>query len=171
MARLIAARVTATDFEIEPLLRQLRPDLVGTLLEDGSRRWRRSRCRRGIRRPRAGSFAWSPSPSRPGASAGKDAGPILVRREPGRFTIERLELAGRLGAATGTGRLDDSGAIEATLRGQVPLALLSALRPEIREASGRLDLDLRIGGTTAKPILLGRARSAAGCWPSATARW
>src|SRR5262249_60372799 len=68
-------------------------------------------------------------------------GPILVRREPGRLTVERLDVAGRLGTATVTGWLDDGGALDGTLRGQVPLALLAVLRKEVRDASGKLDLD------------------------------
>lgn len=151
----IATRVTATDVELEPLLQQYRPDLVGTF---SGRLSALATLDVPARDPRAtrGLIRLEPVSIEAGGERWDSRGPILVRREPGRLTIERLELAGRLGAASGTGRLEDSGAIEGTLRGQVPLALLSTLRPEIREASGRFDVDLRIGGTTAKPSLLGR---------------
>lgn len=154
-AAVIVTRVTVTDLEIEPLLRQYRPDLVGTF---SGRLSAVATLDVPAREPRAtrGLIRLEPVSIEAGGERWEARGPILVRREPGRLTVERLELAGRLGAASGTGRLDDSGTLEGTLRGQVPLALLSALRPEIREASGRLDVDLRIGGTTAKPSLLGR---------------
>jgi autotransporter translocation and assembly factor TamB len=151
----IATRVTARDIELEPLLRQYRPDLVGTF---SGRLSAEATLDIPARDPRAtrGVIRLEPVSIEAGGERWEARGPVLVRREPGRLTVERLELTGRLGAATGTGRLDDNGAIEGILRGQVPLALLSALRPEVREASGRLDVDLRIGGTTAKPVLLGR---------------
>ena len=160
-ASVIATRITATDIEIEPLLRQYRPDLVGTF---AGRLSVEATLDVPARDPRAtrGLIRLEPVSIEAGGERWEGRGPILVRREPGRFTVERLELAGRLGAATGTGRLEDSGAIEGILRGQVPLALLSALRPEVREASGRLDVDLRIGGTTAKPVLLGRGTISGG---------
>jgi translocation and assembly module TamB len=151
----MATRVTMTDIELEPLIRQYRPDLVGTF---SGRLSAEATLDVPARDPRAtrGLIRLEPVSIEAGGERWEGRGPILVRREPGRLTVERLELAGRLGAATGTGRIDDSGTIEGLLRGQVPLALLSALRPEVREASGRLDVDLRIGGTTAKPVLLGR---------------
>jgi hypothetical protein len=160
-AVVIATRVTATDVELEPLLRQYRPDLVGTF---SGRLSAVATLDVPARDPRAtrGLIQLEPVSIEAGGERWEGRGPIVVRREPGRFTLERLELAGRLGAASGTGRLEDGGTLEGTLRGQVPLALLSALRPEIREASGRLDVDLRIGGTTAKPILLGRGTIAGG---------
>ena len=83
-------------------------------------------------------------------------GPIVIRREPGRLRLERLEVAGRLGTATASGVMDDGGTLEGSLRGQAPLTLLSVFRPEIREAAGSLDLDVRVAGTTAKPNLIGR---------------
>src|SRR4030095_6845409 len=76
--------------------------------------------------------------------------------------VEQLELAGRLGTATAAGRVDDSGAIEGTVRGQVPFALLKALRSDVRDASGRLDLDVRVGGTVTKPALVGRGTISGG---------
>jgi autotransporter translocation and assembly factor TamB len=160
-AVVIATRVTATDVELEPLLRQYRPDLVGTF---SGRLSAVATLDVPARDPRAtrGLIQLEPVSIEAGGERWEGRGPILVRREPGRVTVERLELTGRLGAASGTGRVEDSGTLEGTLRGQVPLALLSALRPEIREASGRLDVDLRIGGTTAKPILLGRGTIAGG---------
>ncbi len=84
-------------------------------------------------------------------------GPILVRREPGRFTLERLDVTGRLGTATATGRLDDGGTLDGTLRGQVPLALLTVLRREVREAAGQArPRRARRRHRSRSPTLLGR---------------
>jgi translocation and assembly module TamB len=92
----------------------------------------------------------------------ENRGPILIRREPSRLTVEQLELAGRLGTATAGGWADDNGTIEGTVRGQVPFALLKALRSDVRDASGRLDLDVRVGGTMTKPALVGRGTISGG---------
>jgi hypothetical protein len=151
----IATRVTVTDLEIEPLLRTYRPDLVGVV---AGRLSAAVTLDVPARDPRAarGIIRLEPVSLEAGGEHWDVRGPVVIRREPGRLTLEQLELAGRLGTATATGRLDDGGTLEGTVRGQAPLALLSVFRPEIREASGRLDVDVRIAGTTAKPTLLGR---------------
>src|SRR5258707_13932926 len=83
-------------------------------------------------------------------------GPIVIRREAGRLTVERLEIAGRLGTATATGSLDDAGTLDGTLRGQVPLGLLAVLRPGGRGGPGKIDLDVRVGGARAEAPAPGR---------------
>jgi autotransporter translocation and assembly factor TamB len=151
----IATRLAVTDFELGPILRQLRPDIfsdaagrlsaVATLDVPA----RDPRAARGVVRLEPVHFEM--------AGERWDAqGPIVIRREAGRLTVERFEIAGRLGTATATGWLDDAGTLDGTLRGQVPLGLLAVLRHEVREASGKLDLDVRLGGTLAKPSVLGR---------------
>lgn len=154
-AAIIATRVTATDIEIEPLLRQYRPDLVGTLTGRFSAN---ATLDVPARDPRAtrGVVALEPVRFEAGGEQWEARGPIVIRRDPGRLSLERLEVVGRLGTATARGVMDDGGTLEGSLRGQAPLTLLSVFRPEIREAAGRLDLDVRIGGTTAKPNLIGR---------------
>ncbi len=157
----IATRLTATDFELGPILRQLRPDLFGdaagrlsvvATLDVPSRDPRAAR----------GLIRFEPVRLEMLGERWEARGPILVRREPGRFTIERLDIIGRLGTATATGWLDDGGTLDGTLRGQVPLALLTVLRREVREASGKLDLDVRVGGSLAKPTFLGRGTISGG---------
>ncbi|MGH7393459.1 MAG: translocation/assembly module TamB domain-containing protein, partial [Candidatus Rokuibacteriota bacterium] len=151
---LIATRLTATDVEIEPLLTRFRPDLAGTITGRFSAV---ATLDVPAREPRAtrGVIRLEPVRVEAAGERWETRGPVVVRREPGRITVEPLELAGRLGSATATGWLTDAGAVEATLRGQAPLALLAIFRPEIREASGRLEVDVRVGGTTARPVLLG----------------
>jgi autotransporter translocation and assembly factor TamB len=157
----IATRLTATDFEIGPILRQLRPDLFG---DAAGRLSAAATLEVPARDPRAarGLVRLEPVRVELAGERWEAQGPIIVRREPGRLAVERLEVAGRLGTATATGWLDDAGTLEGTLRGQVPLALLAVLRREIREASGSLDLDVRVGGALEKPTLLGRGTISGG---------
>jgi translocation and assembly module TamB len=89
-------------------------------------------------------------------------GPVLLRREPGRLLVDRLQMASRLGTISGRARLDDAGPVEASVEGRIPLEVLAALRPEISEARGSLDLDLRVGGTRDRPVLGGTGRVAGG---------
>ena len=154
-AAIIATRVTVTDIEIEPLLRQYRPDLVGTLTGRFSAN---AALDVPARDPRAtrGVVQLEPVRFEAAGERWEARGPIVIRREPGRLRLERLEVAGRLGTATASGVMDDGGTLEGSLRGQAPLTLLSVFRPEIREAAGSLDLDVRVAGTTAKPNLIGR---------------
>jgi autotransporter translocation and assembly factor TamB len=157
----IAARLTATDFEIGPILRQLRPDLFG----DAAGRFSAAATLDvPARDPRAASGVVRLEPVHFEMAGERwDAqGPIVVRRDAGRLTIEHLAIAGRLGTATVVGGVDDAGAVDVTVRGQVPLALLAALRREVREAAGKLDLDVRVGGTLARPTVVGRGTISSG---------
>jgi autotransporter translocation and assembly factor TamB len=157
----INARATATDFEIGPVLKQLRPDVFGDVT---GRITATATLEAPARDPRAarGLLRLEPVRLETAGERWDNRGPILVRREPGRLTVEQLELAGRLGTATAVGWLDDNGTIEGTVRGQVPFALLKALRSDVRDASGRLDLDVRVGGTVTKPALAGRGTISGG---------
>jgi autotransporter translocation and assembly factor TamB len=158
---MIATRLTATDFELGPILRQLRPDLFG---DAAGRLSAVATLDVPARDPRAarGLVRLEPVSLEIAGERWEAQGPIIVRREAGRLTVERLEIAGRLGTATASGWMDDAGTLDGTLRGQVPLALLAVLRHEVRDASGKLDLDVRVGGTVAKPTLLGRGTISGG---------
>jgi autotransporter translocation and assembly factor TamB len=157
----INARATATDFELGPVLKQLRPDLFADVT---GRITAAATLEVPVRDPRAtrGLLRLEPVLLETAGERWENRGPILVRREPGRLTVEQLELAGRLGTATAAGWVDDNGTIEGTVRGQVPFALLKALRSDVRDASGRLDLDVRVGGTVTKPALVGRGTISGG---------
>jgi TamB, inner membrane protein subunit of TAM complex len=157
----ITTRLSANDFEIGPLLRDLRPDVFGGV---EGRITAAATLDVPVRDPRAtrGEIRLEPVQVEAAGERWEGRGPVVIRRDSGRITLERLELAGRLGTATATGWLDDGGTIDATVRGQMPLALLAVLRSEIREASGRMDADVRVGGTVAKPTLVGRATISGG---------
>jgi translocation-and-assembly-module (TAM) inner membrane subunit TamB-like protein len=158
---IINARATATDFEIGPVLKQLRPDIFGDVT---GRITAAATLEVPARDPRAtrGLLRLEPVLLETAGERWENRGPILVRREPGRLSVEQLELAGRLGTATAAGWVDDNGTIEGTVRGQVPFALLKVLRADVRDASGRLDLDVRVGGTVTKPALAGRGTISGG---------
>jgi translocation and assembly module TamB len=85
-------------------------------------------------------------------------GPVTVRREPGRTVVEPFSVNGPTGEVTGRARIDDAGPIDATLRGRVPLALVPTMVPQVTDASGEIELELRAGGTRAAPTLLGQGR-------------
>ena len=90
------------------------------------------------------------------------AGEALASREPivasfdaGALRVERLFLEGRAGTITGRGALHAGGALDAELRGQIPLGMLAALRPEVEAASGMLDVSVTARGTTSAPEISG----------------
>ena len=60
---------------------------------------------------------------------------------------------GRL--VSGAGTLGADGKLDARASAQVPLAMLAAMRPEIREIGGVLDLSLRASGSPTAPALAG----------------
>jgi hypothetical protein len=82
-------------------------------------------------------------------------GAILLRREPALLRVDRLTLRSRLGAMTASGTVTDAGALDFTADGQIPLAVVARLRPEIVEAEGVADARLRIGGTARAPAVTG----------------
>ena len=90
------------------------------------------------------------------------AGEALASREPivasfdaGALRVERLLLEGRAGTITGRGALHAGGALDAELRGQIPLGVLAALRPEVEAASGMLDVSVTARGTMSAPEISG----------------
>lgn len=87
----------------------------------------------------------------------RNAGAVLARREGGVTTVERLRLESRLGALSATGTVDDHLALDLAVRGDLPLAVLASLRPEVSEASGVLTADLRLRGPARAPQAAGEA--------------
>ncbi|MDJ8954121.1 hypothetical protein PTM75_15180, partial [Clostridium perfringens] len=82
---------------------------------------------------------------------------MTFRWEAKALTVERLHLASRLGDLQASGRVDPWGAVDLQVDGRVPLAILPAFRPEVREAAGTLTIRGRIAGTATAPRLGGEA--------------
>ncbi|MBP2672089.1 MAG: hypothetical protein H6Q85_2155, partial [candidate division NC10 bacterium] len=85
-------------------------------------------------------------------------GPVTLRWDAGVLMVDQVHLASRLGDLKASGRVNPWGAVALQIDGRVPLAVLPALRSEIREASGLLSLTGRIEGTVAEPRPAGEAR-------------
>lgn len=81
--------------------------------------------------------------------------PIVASFDAGALRVERLSLEGRAGTITGRGALQAGGALDVELRGQIPLGVLAALRPEVETASGTLDASVTVRGTTSAPEISG----------------
>jgi autotransporter translocation and assembly factor TamB len=81
-------------------------------------------------------------------------GPIVVRRRVGVTAVERLEVESRLGTVTAWATVRDDGGVEGSLQGRMPLEIVPAMRPEIREAAGIVELDARLAGTLADPRIV-----------------
>lgn len=88
--------------------------------------------------------------------------PLTLRWDANVLTVVQFHLASRLGDLKAAGRVDPWGPIDLQVDGRVPLAVLPALRPEIREAAGLLVIAGRISGTTATPQPAGEATVQAG---------
>lgn len=83
--------------------------------------------------------------------------PVVASFDAGALRVERLLLEGRAGTITGRGVLHAGGALDAELRGRIPLDVLAALRPEVEAASGILDVRVTAHGTTSAPEISGAA--------------
>jgi autotransporter translocation and assembly factor TamB len=81
--------------------------------------------------------------------------PIVASFDEGALRVERLSLEGRAGTITGRGAFHAGGALDAELRGQIPLSVLAAVRPEVEAASGILDVRATARGTTSTPEISG----------------
>jgi uncharacterized protein involved in outer membrane biogenesis len=77
--------------------------------------------------------------------------PVTLRWDSNVLTVDQLHVASRLGDLKAFGRVDPRGAINLQVDGRVPLTILPALRPEIREAAGLLVIAGRIEGTATAP--------------------
>jgi autotransporter translocation and assembly factor TamB len=81
--------------------------------------------------------------------------PIVASFDAGALRVERLSLEWPAGTITGRGALHAGGALDAELRGQIPLRVLAAIRPEVEAASGILDVTATARGTTSTPEISG----------------
>jgi autotransporter translocation and assembly factor TamB len=149
----LTADVEVPDLALGPWLQSLSPD-VGPIDAGLSAK---ATVRIPLVEPRRGSGTLS-IPSVRFAALGDswaNRGPIEVRWSEGDLRLSQLDLAGRDGFIRGSGGIRGDGALDARADARLPLALLAALRPEIRDAGGRLELSLRASGTATAPVLAG----------------
>ncbi len=86
----------------------------------------------------------------------ESASPIQIRWAQGGFSIADFRLTAKQGGfVAGAGTVGADGKLDGRATAQLPLAMLGAMRPEIREIGGTLDLSLRAFGTLAAPAFLG----------------
>ena len=83
------------------------------------------------------------------------ARPVEVRWSQAGLQLARLELAGRQGTVSGSGTIGADRALDVHARASIPLAALAAIRPEIREASGDVEVSVRATGTLDAPLFSG----------------
>jgi len=82
--------------------------------------------------------------------------PIQARWAQGGLAVAEFRLAGKkAGFVSGAGTVSADGRLDGRAVAQLPLAMLAAVRPEIREAGGTLDLTVRASGAVAAPTLVG----------------
>jgi len=86
----------------------------------------------------------------------ENRGPVRLRWVGGRLTVEQLALASRLGELGITGTLAPGGTLDLAARGRLPLTVLPAFTPRVREAAGTLEVRLAVSGRVDAPALVGQ---------------
>jgi translocation and assembly module TamB len=85
----------------------------------------------------------------------RNAGPVLLRWDDGTLRVERLRVESRLGSLDAQGTVQAAGPLDLTVDGLVPLAILPAVSPRVRDAAGLLRLRGTVQGTPAAPRVRG----------------
>jgi autotransporter translocation and assembly factor TamB len=85
----------------------------------------------------------------------RNQGPIEVRWARGEVSLAAFRLAAKDGLVSGAGTLAAGGKLDVHVSAKAPLALLRAVRPEIQEIGGILDLSVRASGSLASPSITG----------------
>ena len=150
----LAAEATLPDVDIATLAHTLghAPATLGGTLSA------RATARVPLADPRRGEGALSIEPARlvVAGETWESQGPIQIRWAQGGFSLADFRLAAKPeGLVFGGGTLGPDGKLDARASAHIPLAMLAALLPEIREVGGVLDLSLRAAGTLAAPALAG----------------
>ena len=117
----------------------------------------RATTRVSLAEPRRGEGVLSIDPVRlvVANEAWEGRGPIEVRWAQGGVSLPTFRLVAKEGQISGAGTLAADGKLDAQASARVPLAMLAAMRPEIRESGGVLDVSLRASGSLAAPRITG----------------
>jgi translocation and assembly module TamB len=81
--------------------------------------------------------------------------PIVAVFDATGVRVNRLVVRGSAGALTGRLAVERGGRLDAELQGQIQLALLTSLRPDVEEASGTVNVTATVAGTTTAPVISG----------------
>ncbi|HEX7214045.1 MAG TPA: translocation/assembly module TamB domain-containing protein, partial [Methylomirabilota bacterium] len=148
------AEVTVPDVDLGRVGRMLGPSLsglAGTVSARGT-------ARVPLADPGNGHAVVSIDPLRVvvGGETWESGSPIQARWAPGGLTVAEFRLAGKkAGFVSGAGTVSAGGRLDGRAVAQLPLAMLAAGRPEIRETGGTLDLTVRASGAASAPTLVG----------------
>ena len=145
---------TVHDVDLARLWRPLDPAL-GTI---GGRVSARATARVPLGEPSRGEGAVSIAPVRLAVAGDtwESPSPIQIRWARGELALAEFRLVGKDdGFVSGAGTLDGAGKLDARASARVPLTMLAAMRPEIREIGGVLEVSLRASGSLTGPVLVG----------------
>jgi autotransporter translocation and assembly factor TamB len=148
------AEVTVPDVDLARVSRMLGPTFAGI----GGAAAARATARIPLAEPRRGDAVVSIDPLRlvVAGDTWESPRPVQVRWAQGGLSVAEFRLAAKKdGFVSGAGTMSADGRLEARASAQLPLALLTAMRPGIREAGGVLDLSARVSGTLSAPTLVG----------------
>ena len=148
------AELTVPDVDLARVGRLLGPSLGGL----GGTVSARATARVPLADPRRGDGALSIDPLRlvVAGDTWESPSPVQARWAQGALTVAEFRLAGKKdGFVSGAGTVGAGGRLDGRASAQLPLAMLAALRPEVREAGGVLDLSVRASGALSAPILIG----------------
>ena len=148
------AEVAMPDVDLARVTRLLAPTLTavaGTVSVRGTARVPLADARRG-----EGVVSIDPLRLIAAGDTWEAASPVHVRWAQGGLSVAEFRLAARKdGFVSGAGTVSADGRLDGRASAQLPLTLLPAIRPEIREAGGVLDLSARASGTLSAPTLVG----------------
>jgi autotransporter translocation and assembly factor TamB len=148
----LTAEATAPGIDLGPFARAL--DVPGGL---GGTLSARATARVPLAEPRRGEGALSIDPLRVvvASETWESGSPVEIRWAEGGASLATFRLAAKEGQLSGAGTLAADGKLDVRMSAQVPLAMLAAMRPEVRESGGVLDLSLRASGSVGAPTFTG----------------
>jgi autotransporter translocation and assembly factor TamB len=148
----LTAEATTPEIDLGPLSRALDipAGLGGTLSA-------RATARVPLADPQRGEGILSIDPLRLAVASEtwKNDAPVQVRWANGQVSLESFRMTAREGEVSGAGTLAADGKLDARVSARVPLAMLAAMRPEVSESGGLLDLSVRASGSLGAPTFTG----------------
>ena len=150
----LTARAAIEELALVSLLRELAPATASRVEGTVSAR---ATARIPVATPRATTATLTVEPHRLvlAGERWESRGPVELRWGEDGLRLDRLELQGRTGVVTGAGTLTPGGVLDLRLDGRLPLEILPAMRPEIREAAGAVEVTVRASGPVAAPRFTG----------------